>query len=145
MMPPEALALERLLIRRKELAGNLLNVDMYDRWGPKDGPEHAQMMADGATAQREHAAVTAELTALATATRARAPDAMRAWADAHLALLQRFIDTHPDASDDTARFVARQESTAWHKVASGDLPFVDENCYYIHIDPAHHAELFGPR
>ena len=145
MLPPEALALERLLIRRKELAGALLNVDMFDRWGPKDGPEYDRMMADGAAAQRDHSAVTAELTALATATRERAPDAMRAWAEAHIDLLKRFIDTHADASDDTARFVAREESTAWHKVASGDLPFVDENCFYIHIDPADHAEWFGPR
>ncbi len=145
MLPPEAIALERLLIRRKDLAGILLNVDMYDRWGPKDGPEHAQMMADGAAAQRDHAAVTAELTALATATRAHSPDAMHAWAEAHIALLQRFIAAHPDPSHDTARFVAQEESTAWHKVADGSLPFVDENCFYIHIDPTDHAEWFGPR
>lgn len=145
MLPPEALALERLLIRRKDLAGALLNVDMFDRWGPKDGPEYDRMMADGAAAQRDHSAVTAELTALANATRERAPDVMRAWAAAHIDLLKRFIDTHPDASDDTARFVAKEESAAWQKVAAGDLPFVDENCFYIHIAPAHHAEWFGSR
>jgi hypothetical protein len=145
MLPAEALALERLLVRRKELASVLLNVDMFDRWGPKDGAAHARMMADGAAAQRDHAEVTAALTALATATRARSPEVTRAWAEAHIALLQRFIASHPGASDDTARFVAQEESNAWLQVAQGDLPFVDENCFYIHIDPADHAEWFGPR
>jgi hypothetical protein len=139
-----AVALERLLVRRFELAQVLLNVDMFDRWGPQDGPERDRMMEEGGRARVEHDAVTAQLAALSAETWRRDPAAVRAWAEAHIELLERFIATHPDESDSTARFVAGEEIAGWREVAAGARPYVDENCYYVQIDRVRHAELFGP-
>ena len=147
MLPDPALALERLLLRRHTLGNILLNVDMFDRWGPKSGPERDAMMADGEGAQREHEEVTRGLAALSTETWLRDREVGRAWAGAHTDLLEHFIAgliASGDASRDTALYVARQELAAWAEVASGARPYVEENVYYVQVDRARHAEHFGP-
>lgn len=146
MVPAAAIALERLLVRRRELAVILLNADMFDRWGPKEGPECDAMMAAGAAAQKEHAEVTVQLRAQAIATGADEPDAVRAWAVAHVDLLERFIKACADDPDlRTSGGVAADELRGWREVATGASPFVDENCYYVRVDPAEHARWFGGR
>jgi hypothetical protein len=144
MVPDAARELERLLLRRHALNNILLNVDMFDRWGPKSGPEYEQMMADGAQAQGEQQEVTRRLAALSVETWQRDPDAIRAWATAHIDLLERFIAGHAgDTQHDTAVFVAREEIAAWREVAAGARPYVEENVFYVRVDPLRHAEWFG--
>ncbi len=140
MLTESAIALERLLRKRHALGNTLLNVDMFERWGPKEGPEFDVMVADGIAARRDHAVVTAELTALA----AESPETLRAWADAHVQLLEQFVATHSsDASQDTAVFVAREEIAGWRDVAAGSRAYVDENVFYVRVDADLHRALFG--
>jgi hypothetical protein len=144
MVPPEAIALERLLARRRELSNILLNVEMFDRWGPKDGPEAERIFAEGAAAQAEMSEVTAKLEALSRETWARDPELVRAWAEAHRALLESFVATYADdPARSTGCFVAREELETWREVAEGKRPYVDENCYYVSVDPERHEALFG--
>lgn len=144
MVPKAAIELERLLRRRKELCNILVNVDGFDRWGPKDGAEAARIYAEGAAAQKEHDEVSRLLAARSAELWQREPDTIRAWAAAHVDLLERFVAAHAgDPSADTARFVAKQELGKWAEVARGALAYVDENCAYVSVDRARHAELFG--
>lgn len=143
-LPDAVIALERLLVRRYELSRILLDTDAFDRWGQKDSPEAERIYAEGDRARVEYDDLTSRLTALSQETWARDPALVRAWAEAHVDLLERFIAAHPDASDSTSRFVANEELVAWREVAAGTRPFVDENCYYVHVDRARHAEHFGP-
>ena len=141
ILTANAIALERLLVRRRELSGELLNADMYDRWGPKDGAMHA----DAETWRVEHTRVTGELAAMTADLAARDRKSIVAWARAHVALLEQFVAAkEADEAQSTACFVANQEIDEWRKVERGELNFVNENCYYVHISPAHHAEYFGP-
>ena len=144
MLDEDARALERLLSRRRTLGGFLLNADMFDRWGPKEGPEFESMAVESAAANREHASVTAALAARAAETRARAPESVRAWANAHVDLLERFIATYTsEPTYATNVFVARQEAGQWREVAAGRRAFVEENVFYVHVDAAQHAAYFG--
>jgi hypothetical protein len=143
-MPPTAVALERLLQRKQVLANALLNVEMFDRWGPKEGPEFERMMREGGEFRVEFERTVAALRELATRAQVEEPDTMKVWAEAHITLLTRFIEANPEESASTGRFVAKEEIAAWREVAAGSRPFVDENCYYIRIEPALHASIFGP-
>lgn len=144
MLDEDACALERLLRRRHTLGGMLLNADMFDRWGPKEGPEFDAMAVESAAAGREHETVTAQLAARVAETRARAPESVRAWANAHVELLERFVATYTsEPTYATNVFVARQEADQWREVAEGKRAFVEENVFYVHVDADQHAEFFG--
>lgn len=145
MVPEAGIALEKLLLRRKELCSILVNVDAYDRWGPQEGPERDQIFADGAAAQKEHDEVSQQLAARSAELWQREPDTIRAWAEAHVDLLERYRAAHAgDPSDDTACFVAKEELGKWREVGRGELGYVDENCAYVSVDRARHGEWFGP-
>lgn len=144
MLAEPAVALERLLRRRRTLGGRLLNADMFDRWGPKEGPEFEAMQTESAAATREHAEVSAALVARSAETFARDPEAVRSWAAAHIDLLESFIATYAaEPNFSTHVFVAREESALWREVAAGTRPFVDENVYYVRVDAAQAAAYFG--
>lgn len=73
------------------------------------------------------------------------PDTVRAWAAAHVDLLERYGAAHAgDPSSDTACYVAKEELGRWAAVGRGELAYVDENCAYVSVDRARHAEWFGP-
>ena len=144
LVPEAARALERLLRRRRALSSVLLNIDMFDRWGPKEGEERDRNLAEGEAAQREHNEVTAALTKLATELQKTDAAAVAAWATAHLDLLDRFIaERLEDPSQDTARYVAKEEHAGWQEVREGKRPFVDENCFYVSVDRDRHRAWFG--
>jgi hypothetical protein len=140
-------ALETLLGRLRELGSELFNLDAFDRWGPKSGPEYEQFMVNDARAQSAHKATEAELGALVTRLRHEDPDAVVHWADAHDTLLRSFIATCAGAAENTrtstAAFVAEEELQAWAAVKSGAQHFVRENTYYVQVDPELHRALFG--
>jgi hypothetical protein len=144
MLAGAALALERLLVRRRAAAGLLVYADAFERWGPKEGPEVDQMIADAAAAQREHEQITGELTARAQETWASDRESMVAWANAHVDLLERFIAVHAgDEAQSTARFLAQREMDEWRKVARGELAYVDETAAHVDVDAAQYAAYFG--
>jgi hypothetical protein len=138
MLPAAALALERLLVRRRVLATALVYADAFERWGPREGPEFERMIAETAAAQREHAEVTTELGNLARDTWDRDRECVIAWANAHVELLDHVVS----ASDDDARRAAALHIDEWRKVARGELGYVDESSDHIELDAARHAELF---
>jgi hypothetical protein len=53
-------ALEALLGRLRVLGSELFNLDAFDRWGPKSGPQYEQFMVDDARPQSAHQATEAE-------------------------------------------------------------------------------------
>ncbi len=92
----------------------------------------------------ERVRVTADLRTLSEATRAISPEAVIAWAEAHVGLLERFIAAHQGPEYSTSRFVAKEEIAEWKRVVAGEIPFVDENCSYVRLDPKDHLAIFGP-
>ena len=92
----------------------------------------------------ERMALTADLHTLSDTTRATCPDAVIAWAEAHIGLLERFIASHQGPEHSTNRFVADGEIAEWKRVKAGEIPFVDENCSYVSLDPKDHLAVFGP-
>jgi len=145
-LDPRLVELERLLERRYQASATLLDVDMYDRWGAAHGsPEEQAKMADrGARANEEHEEVSRELAARSRALRAEAPELIDAWCDAHEQLLTEFIASREgDEAQRTERFVAAQERDGWRRVRAGTGDFVDENTFYVRVDPRRRRELLG--
>jgi hypothetical protein len=140
--------LETLLARKRRSGSVLLNIDMWDRWGSAQASdeERARYAAEADAALRERSAAVQGLDSLVARLRVEAPDAIVAWADAHDAFLAAFIEGCPDAPGShasTARFVAAQERVAWAEVRRGERAWVDENVYFIAIDPDRYRALFG--
>lgn len=140
---PSVTALERLLHQRRQCASAMLNLDMMDRWAG-EGTAARASREYGPVAE-EHRALTVAIEERVAELRESDPEAVEQWVDAHVRLLDRFIDS--DLSDytmaDTARFVAREERDAWREVAAGERVFVDQNIYYVRRDPVLFEALFG--
>jgi hypothetical protein len=137
-VPPAAVALERLLRQRMDIGNSLLNLDMQERWGSAAQKKEA---ARAATALSQEARrIDGELTELVKQTARLAPGAIQAWAAAHDQLLARFL---LDTDDDIARHVAEEERAQWLQVASGALPYVKRNVYYVRYDRELAEGLFG--
>ncbi|HEX8792338.1 MAG TPA: hypothetical protein VF765_15395 [Polyangiaceae bacterium] len=145
-MDPRLVELERLLVRRYEAGAILLDVDMYDRWGAAHGsPEEQAEMADrGARANAERQEVSRELAVRSRALRAEAPELIDAWCDAHEQLLTEFIASREDDERQrTEKFVASEERDGWRRVRAGTSDFVEENTFYVRVDPRRRRELLG--
>ncbi len=142
-IPPTSIALERLLMRKRALSGGLLYNEMFDRWGPRVGPEFERVRREEDAIRAEYDQTVAELTTRARRAQAEEPEAIHAWVDAHVKLLERFIEDHPGEDASTGRFVAAREIEQWREVAAGTRAYVDENTVYVSIDSTLHRELFG--
>lgn len=138
--------LERLLARRRRLGSQLLSLDAYDRWGARSTEEKAQAAEETRELQAARAQVTAELEAMVEQLRGRRPEAIREWALAHIELLEHFVASLGAEAEDklsTERFVAERERDEWGEVRDGALPYVEENVFYVHLDPERYRQLFG--
>lgn len=138
--------LEGLLIRRYAASAALLDVDTFERWGAAHAsPDQiAEMTARAQRAEAEHRETSAALRERVRALRQAAPELVAAWADAHAQLLTELIAASgDDPAASTTRFVADEERRAWGEVRAGTRDFVEENCFYVHIDPARRLELLG--
>lgn len=135
-------ALETLLARLRRSAGVSLNADMWERWGAAHASdeEKARVAADAEAATRDRSEAARGLDALVARLRVEAPDAVAAWADAHDALLAAFL---AGCADSTGRFVAEKERAAWAEVRRGERAWVEENVFYVSIDPVRYRALFG--
>ncbi len=137
-VPPATVALERLLRERMRFGNNLLNLDFQERWGSV--AQKARAAREARELDVEAKRVAAELAKLSRETRAREPEAIEAWAAAHIELLDRFM---ADTDDDTARSVARRERAEWKEVAAGKLSYVKRNVFYVGYDEELARQLFG--
>jgi hypothetical protein len=144
--PDDVCALERLLARRRTLASQLLSLDAYDRWGARTAEDRARVAEETRELEAERVEVIAELEALVEGLRRERPAAVREWALAHIELLEHYVESlGADAEDklSTERFVAEQEADKWGQVRDGTLPYVEENVFYVHLDPTLYRQLFG--
>ncbi len=143
LVKPSVTALERLLHQRRQCANAMLNLDMMDRWA--GGEAAAKASRDYGPVAEEHRALTAAIEERVAELRSADPAAVEQWVDAHVRLLDRFIDSDLSSYSmaDTARYVAREEREAWREVAAGERAFVDQNIYYVRRDPVLFEALFG--
>lgn len=120
----------------------LLEAEMYDRWGPTDDVAQREAIeAQARDAHERRRAAIARVEQRVRELRVSAPQVLKAWADAHLALLADFLGrAQPDG---TAAFVAKQEQEGWQKLAAGELDRVEQNTYYVHYDRKLYAARFG--
>lgn len=127
----------------------LLDFDMWDRWGSRHASdeEKASYAARADAARSERTSAAQELDELVARLRVEAPEAIVAWADAHDAFLAAFVErcaaAAPGSHASTGRFVAEQERAAWAEVRSGARAWVEENVYYVTIDPDRYRAVFG--
>jgi len=140
MIPAAAIELERQVLILRNTAAELLNMDMYDRWGHGSNPAMNRKMEQAGAIRAAHSKARAELQNLVNRYRENTPEAVEYWTKAHLQLLQFFSDKVTDA---TARHVTEQEVAAWQALLAGRQDIVEENVYYVGPDPDLHEKLFG--
>ncbi len=134
----EVIALERLLARRKQLCSLLISLDGYSRWGGGSDEDWANEAAKEAA---QHPQVTAKLQQKIDELKANHPEAIVEWADAHIAVLDDYLNRV--AEDSTEAFVASEERGQWLQVRAGKLDFVEENPVYVRPDHRVYQRLFG--
>lgn len=99
-------------------------------------PNRAKCGADAAESLAE----------LVAGLREYSPGSVEAWADAHRGLLEAFIAEREREGDEvrtTEIFVAREERAAWGRVRDDELPYVNENNFYVSIGPERYRADFG--
>jgi hypothetical protein len=131
--------LEACLLRKRRIGEKLFDMDAYEHWGAsRDTPEGREKMhAEDTRLLAAHEQVVSELTALAERVRKDEPAVFARWTELHIAYL-RGVE-----GKDAAELVAKEERDAWAAVARGEKPFVEENVYYIKIDPVRYEAVFG--
>lgn len=151
-LQPDVKALETLLTRKRNAGSMLLDQDMWERWGAQHASddERAARNASAAAADEEHRACVEALERAVAGLRTTNPAVVAAWADAHDELLRGFIarneveaKANSSSMAATGVFVAGQEREGWSKVKRAELAFVDQNFFYISIDAADYARIFG--
>ena len=141
MVPKAAQELEGLMARRRELSSILLNIDMYERWGNGSDDEMERVAADGHKYALEKDEILDRIEKTVARLRRDTPEAVAAWAKAHIELLEQCITRQKD--DSTQVFVAKQERQQWEEVIGGSRTYVQENVYYVHLDRDLYQSLFG--
>lgn len=139
----DVIALERLAMRRRVVGQVMLSMDGYERWGRATPEDIEREMAKAGVEPGESGRLASEQVQLVERLRGSRPEVLRAWAEAHAHLREVFLASLPPEADSTARFVAAQERAALLAFADrgGELP--EANTYYVHLDPAAHAAVFG--
>lgn len=130
----------------RQAASALLGADMWSQWGSRDATDEEWREHEAAVAgfRADHAAAAEGLAALVTALRASSPESVEAWAEAHRQLLDAFIaECGDDEAQATAVFVAREEWDGWGRVRDGEIPYVDENSFYVAVDRDQYRAVFG--
>lgn len=139
-VPVGAIELERLLVTIRAAAAELLNMEMYERWGQGSDPAMNKKMEQGFSVRQLHTTAKTELARLVREYLTTQPTSVEYWVNAHLQLLQHFLQ---NVTDSTARYVAEEETAAWRALLAGKRDIVEENTYYVHPDAELHAKLFG--
>jgi hypothetical protein len=146
-VPAAAQELETHLRSRRHAVSALVSLDGEDRWG-YPGPERlAQMQEEAAELNERIRVAEAAMTEQVTRLRESDPTALEAWISAQELLLESYIhDLSQHADQDRVRteiFVARDELKSWSKVRVGELAFVDQNSFYVHLPSETYVRYFG--
>lgn len=145
-IPDHVRELENWLSKLRVSGAFLLDQDTWDRFGRAHASDEE---IDERTARErqmtELRAVSIKaLDQLVPVLRRDAPEAIVQWADAHDALLSRFIaSTTATGPDAVAIGVAKQERGAWQAVKRGEQNYVDGNSFFIQFDRELYRQLFG--
>lgn len=145
-MDPHVAELETLLRTMRHAGGELLGLDAWDRWGSRGATdeERADFQHTVTTQRAILDKARDQLIDLVTQLRESSPDSVIAWATAHIALLESFAAAREgEESRSTEVFVAREEIDSWRSVRRGERSLVDENVFYIHLDPDAYRAAFG--
>jgi hypothetical protein len=132
--------LETLLATVRLASAELLNLDMYDRWGGGRDEAMNRKMERGGEFSAAKSSAQERLNLLVPQLRKADPQAVESWADAWIKLLTGFS---AETEDSTAKFVADEEIGEWEKVKNGSLNFPEQNTFYIRLNPLKYAEAFG--
>lgn len=125
----------------------LLDQDTWERFGRTHASE--QEIDERMAREREMIALKdasiAALTALVPKLRDTDPQAILTWADAHEALLAKFIagELVHQPIGSVAVGVAEKERLEWQAVKRGEQLYVDGNAFFIKFDRELYRELFG--
>lgn len=138
--------LELKLLALKQHNDELVEVDSYERWGPKgaDAAEVQQYVQRGRVADEGRTRVVAELTAELSALKTSAPEVIATWAAGHLTLLGELRASY-EADPRLRVLVPRvdDEVKAWREVLDGERLFVEPWRTGVSLDPRRRAEVFG--
>ncbi|HMV37436.1 MAG TPA: hypothetical protein PKW28_09975 [Turneriella sp.] len=140
MIPAAAVELEQLVLTIRHAGAELLNMEMYERWGHGSDSAMNKKMEQAGFMREVRTNAGAQLAELVRHYRREQPEAVEYWANGHLQLLQYFLQ---NVTDSTARYVAEEETAAWRALLAGKRDIVEENTYYVHPDAELHAKLFG--
>jgi hypothetical protein len=147
-VPDQVRQLETQLAQLRLACAFLLDQDTWDRFGrahASDQEISERMLREREMIERKAASIAA-LTALVPRLRETDPGAIAAWADAHDALLARFIETELTHGGPVASVgigVAERERLAWQAVKRGEQPYVEGNTFFIKLDRELYRALFG--
>ncbi len=136
---PSITKLETLLARKRQLCSIGVSLDAYMRWGNGSDPDFA---AFAMKELEERPQTTKSLETLIDNIQRSSPETLVAWAEAHIALLEDYLEERV-AGDSTAAFVAKRELQQWREVARGELRYADENPVHVKPDPELYERLFG--
>ncbi len=138
-----ACGLERLSATIRRLSSAMVSLDAYDRWGARTDEDHARAFQETQELGQASNEATAKLEALLARLRAEEPEAVAAWAAAHVRLREHFLEHLVEGPRNrTERFVAKEEIDAWKALATGEGGLVDENTFYVTLDPELYGALF---
>jgi hypothetical protein len=138
-VPAETIELEELS-KRMRLAGLvLLEVESHDRWGPPAGAANEDKR--GLRARLDAKEAEGEQAALLATLRVQQPDAVEAWVEAHLELIDEQL-ARPDTSG-TATSVLKQEREEWQRLRTGQQERVRQNSSYVSYCPKLYLSIFG--
>jgi hypothetical protein len=141
-VPSSTAELEAQAKQIRDAANISLNADMFDRWGPKDDTAQREAIErEAADAYSRRSAAIEQLERRVPLLRTSEPEAVEAWADAHLELLAEFLARTPP--DSTEQFVAARERDQWVEVRTGACSRFDQNVYYVRYDRSLYAAIFG--
>ncbi len=136
--------MEGMMARRRLVSAWLLNLDGYERWGNASPEDMDRAWKDSGISPGEDEALDRQIAAALGALRKDDPEAVRAWAHAHVRLLEGFMgDLEVAGSTGTQRFVAAGERAQWLEVAEDGRDHVQENTYYVQVSRARHEAIFG--
>lgn len=145
-IPDHVRQLEHWLSKLRVSGAFLLDQDTWDRFGRAHASD--QEIEERTAREREmielRAASIRALDELVPSLRQLAPEAIASWADAHDALLAKFIATTTSTGPDRVAIgVAERERLAWQAVKRGEQNYVDGNSFFIQFDRDLYRELFG--
>lgn len=145
-MDPMVTQLETFLRTMRRTGSVLLQHDMWEHFASRHASDeenaaHAREFAKSKDLYKE---ASAGLKKLVEELRSTSPESVRAWALAHYQILEDLIADYEGVENrGTEAFVGREEQEKWMLVHDGKAEYVDENTFYISVNPERYKLAFG--